>query len=215
MKASILVAIFCIFSASSASALTLSQAFDSIFAELVPALHSMTLQWEYYGMYDRISCNFLQVLYDDWNRALAVVYANEVYVNFRNELHAGNVPWDNFMSNDLEPGIGYQTHFRSPQHICTTQDMTYGIDFMRVYVKSAFESRQTYIQDAVNAARTGSAEYAAIFNRISANTQAGIDLRCSAEMQQVYRTMDAQEFELNFFFEIFTILFGLQVPTTC
>lgn len=209
----LLLAVFCTLTASS-SAWTLNEAATHVVAELRPALESMVMQWEYFVLFDEASCRFVQTLTNYWEPTLVVVKSNEAYRGLRDELTAAGIDWDTFMVDEMEPANGYFARFKPP-HSCPTETNPIFIDMMRENVKSAFEGRKTYILDVVAEARAQSADYARIYDRISANTQAGIDIKCSPEMQRVDSHMASIEFELSFFLDIFGLVFGLQVPASC
>jgi hypothetical protein len=213
MKSIAFLSILCAFSSSS-SALTLQEAYNHVHAELGLVLSAMTLEWEYYGYYDEVSCFFIQDLASHWPAAFASVYADPDYVVLRNEFTAAGVAWDAFMTDEVEGATGHLPYLRYPFHICTMSEHG-GIDAMREAVKNWLDSRRAAVTAAVDYARSNSAEYAAIYNRVSVNTQGAHNLRCSAEMQSVYTRMGEYQFELNFFFDIFGIMFGMPVPANC
>jgi hypothetical protein len=105
-------------------------------------------------------------------------------------------------------------YMKYPFHICTMNEHG-GIAALRADVKGWWDQREAAVTTAVTYARTNSAEYAAIYNRVSTNTQGAYNLRCSDAMKAVYARLSAYEFELNFFFDIFAVMFGMPVPASC
>ncbi|KAG5677728.1 hypothetical protein PVAND_007459 [Polypedilum vanderplanki] len=213
MRFIIFLATSCIFM-SFASAMTLKEAYEHIHRELGLTLESMTLEWEYYTYHDEVSCFFVQDLAPLWYDAFQVVYADSDYLAVRDSFTNAGVNWDSFMSDEVEGAVGHLPYYKYPFHICTMNEHG-GVSAMRAAVKAWWDDRRSHIATAVAYARANSPEYAAIYNSVSTNTQGAYNTRCSNEMKLVYSRMAEYEFDLNFFFDIFVVLFGMPVPANC
>lgn len=170
-------------------------------------LHNWVAYWDVLRVSDREVCEFSNALNADYPAAFAKILSDPVYGDLTARMARNNVPWDEFVAGELQPALGYHAIVSCPA------GSSGGVVALRGYLYDSFS--QALVDSTIARLRTESAEFNDMHMAIEANQAAVKNLRCSAEVQRVFNTMDAQSVDFDFIVGVVSSIFGWDPATAC
>jgi hypothetical protein len=134
-------------------------------------------------------------------QAVNDIDADSFYQLLESVMNANNVPWQQFMDQELIPALG--RHAIVPS--CTTLTSG-GVVALRNQLKGYFD--EALVKSTVDRLKTESADFAQIINMMSANQAEVHRIRCFPSVQRVYAVKRSEGVDFEFVFQILEIIFG-------
>lgn len=150
---------------------------------------------------------------NDLNRyyppAFYVIQTDPTYELLRGRMIAGNVPWDQFVEEELKPALGYYAGI-SP---CTTLELG-GVERLRNELNGLMH--QELVESTIADLRRQSTAFNEFHLAVEAN-QAGVTrMRCNEDVQHVFSIMAASGVQLDVILGfVFSVFLGWSPAQSC